>query len=566
MGLLDRLRRTPAEAAEVGAAPPAEDGPERRRIDRPRGYRDTPAARARLAEVLAAQVPGGPWHVVTVDGDTLTIADDPVDHWIARPRSRTVTLTADGVRSERSIGRAIELLAERDLGTAVAVSAERRRIVAADLTPAHETIRAAVAHVLGVAPHAIEVVPTWAHTEGHGGHLATVTVRGARSLVRDPVRRAAAWLEIVAALPDGHDGWTVEDHGETVTLAWAPPEALPQIVPLDALDAGTRWSRVVLGRDPHGEPRGVDLTAGPHALYVGPTGAGKTIALSAHIVAALSAGHDVVVGEAVKGGADFASLRPYLRGMATTVEQVADLVLAAYAEGERRRALLLERGAVKWSDLPSSDHVAPLTVVLDEYSSLVLSPPVDKALPEGVREGIERENAARALIRTYVGKIARELRFVGAGLVIAMQRADVASLGGGSSAGGELRSNLSSGVMLIAPGRVPGGETLRMIFPQPEAAEQVAQLVARLDDGASPGLAIVGGEGGSVHALRVGYADARALPATLDQRGVTRDPSPLPIIKPAALRGGDYGEGEGARSGGTRDRRGALDDALDALN
>lgn len=559
MGLMDRIRRTHAAAPAEVSAPPAEDGPERHRIARPRGYRDTPRARARLAEVLADQVTGGPWHVVAVDSSTLTITDDPEDSWIARPRARTVTLTVDGVRSERSIARTIELLAERGLGTAVAISAERRRIVTADLTPAHAAVRGTVAHVLAVAPYAVEVVPTWAADDAHGGHLATVTVRGARSLVRDPAKRAAAWLEVVGALPDGHDGWTVEDHGEAVTLSWAPPEALPALVPLDALDAGDRWSRVVLGRDPHGEPRGVDLGAGPHALVVGPTGSGKTIALSAHIVAALSAGHDVVVGEAVKGGADFASLRPYLRGMATTVEEVSDLVLAAYAEGERRRALLLERGVVKWSDLPSSDHVAPLTVVLDEYASLVLSPPVDKALPESVREGIERENAARALIRTYVGKIARELRFVGVHLVIAMQRADVASLGGGSSAGGgELRSNLSSGVMLIAPGRVPGGETLRMIFPQPEAAEQVAGLVARLDDGRSPGLAIVGGEGGSVHALRVGYADARELPAILDARGVTRDPSPLPIIKPAALRGGDERD---ERRGHNAD----LEAAIDAL-
>lgn len=562
MGLMDRIRRTHAAAPAEDAAPPAEDGPERYRIARPRGYRDTPSARGRLAEVLADQLDGGPWHVVTVDGATITITDDPDDPWIGRPRARTVTLTADGVRSERSIGRAIELLAERGLGTAVAVSAERRRIITADLTPAHAAVRGVVAHVLGVAPHGVEVVPTWAADDAHGGHLAQVVVRGARSLVRDPEKRARAWLEVVGALPDGHDGWAVHDGGEEVVLSWAPPAALPALVPLDALDAGDRWSRVVLGRDPHGEPRGVDLGAGPHALVVGPTGSGKTIALSAHIVAALSAGHDVVVGEAVKGGADFAALRPYLRGMATTVEEVSDLVLAAYAEGERRKGLLLERGCVKWSDLPASDHVRPLTVVLDEYASLVLSPPVDKALPEAVREGIERENAARALIRTYTGKIARELRFVGVHLVIAMQRADVASLGGGSSAGGgELRSNLSSGVMLIAPGRVPGGEALRMIFPQPEAAEQVAGLVARLDDGRSPGLAIVGGEGGTVHALRVGYADAGALPAILDQRGVTRDPEPLPIVKPAALRGdgGDTHEGRGV------DRGDALDRALGRL-
>ena len=137
MGLLDRMRRSPAEAPEADAAPPAEDGPERRRIARPRGYRDTPAARAKLAE----QVPGGPWHVVAVDSGALTITDDEGDPWIGRPRARTVTLTADGVRAERSTGRAIELLAERDLGTAVSVSAERRRVITADLTPAHEAIR-----------------------------------------------------------------------------------------------------------------------------------------------------------------------------------------------------------------------------------------------------------------------------------------------------------------------------------------------------------------------------------------------------------------------------------------
>ena len=228
MGLMDRLRRTPSEVPEADAAPPAEGGPERHRIARPRGYRDTPQARARLAEVLADQLESGPWHVVAVGGAALTITDDPADPWIARPRAQTVTLTADGVRSERSVGRAIELLAERGLGTAVAVSAERRRIVTADLTPAHAAVRRTVAHVLGVAPHAVEVVPTWGHAEGHGGHLATVTVRGARSLVRDPAKRAAAWLEVVGALPDGHDGWEVHDGGEEVVLCGHRPRHCPR--------------------------------------------------------------------------------------------------------------------------------------------------------------------------------------------------------------------------------------------------------------------------------------------------------------------------------------------------
>ena len=55
MGLLDRIRRAPAEVPVADAAPPAEGGPERRRITRPRGYRDTPAARARCGSKRPAR-------------------------------------------------------------------------------------------------------------------------------------------------------------------------------------------------------------------------------------------------------------------------------------------------------------------------------------------------------------------------------------------------------------------------------------------------------------------------------------------------------------------------------
>jgi hypothetical protein len=570
MGRIDPAARAAAEARDEQILDERErrrsgetDWREHRRlVHRPRGYTDTPAARAKLAAVLADQAPGGPWHVIVeLDDGHLVLTDDPRDPWIARPRPRTASLQPDAVKSDKNLARALRILEDGGKGVPVAVRPDARKAILARLTPAHETIRATVAHVLGVPPYGIEVAPTWAATPGHGGHLDRVVVRGARSLVRDPEKRRQAWVEIVAALPDGHDGWTVDDRGETVVLSWQPPEVLPDLVRLqDAVQDGAPWHRVMLGLDAQGDARGGDLTIGPHALVVGPTGSGKTIALSTHITSALVAGHDVVIAEAVKGAVDFAPLATFCRAVARDIMSARDLVLAAYAEGQRRKALLQERGVVGWQDLPASEHVHPLTLVLDEYASLVLSPPVDKSLPDRVREAQEQEAAARALIRTYVGKIARELRFVGVHLVIAMQRADVTSLGGGSSAGGgELRSNLSSGVQLVKPGSPPSRAALSMLFPDAQQADAAYEALRRLDDGRSRGLALIGTEGGGVRGLRVAYAPARELPGILDAHVVPRDPDPLPIVMPAELAGLD----DDAPS--KRGRGGDLGDALDAL-
>lgn len=559
MGLLDRIRRTPAEAPEADAAPPAEDAPERRRITRPRGYRDTPAARARLAEVLAEQVEGGPWHVVAVDNGTLTITDDPEDPWIARPRARTVTLTADGVRSERSIGRAIELLAERGLGTAVAVSAERRRIVTADLTPAHAAVRATVAHVLGVAPHAVEVTPTWASDDAHGGHLATVTVRGARSLVRDPEKRARAWLEVVGALPDGHDGWEVHDEGEAVTLTWAPPEALPETITLEAvaaLDSATD-ARLPLGIRPDGTAATWDSALSPHLLIAGGTGAGKSVAISAVYAAALSRGWQVVVGEAQKRGADYMPARGRFGRLETTVEGAAELVASVYAEMERRGALMVEHGVQKLAELPARVRPAPILLIVDEWQGLIREQRIAKGMPEALKSAAEADNAHRGSILFWTGKLLAEARSAEIHVLIATQEPSVDSLGGSA-----LRAQLTTRLQMVPPATGLSRIQAGYAFPDTDDQDDALAYVQRL--GGRPGLGLAKGETGRVMALRAPYATLPAVSEWLDAQGIAT-PERLPHAVPEMMRTAGGGDSESSPSGGARGRGGGLDDALDAL-
>ena len=58
---------------------------------------------------------------------------------------------------------------------------------------------------------------------------------------------------------------------------------------------------------------GVGDTA--HALVLGITGTGKSVTLLAAVYTSLLAGWDVIVVDPVKGGADFAPLRPWLRNL-----------------------------------------------------------------------------------------------------------------------------------------------------------------------------------------------------------------------------------------------------------
>ena len=159
-----------------------------------------------------------------------------------------------------------------------------------------------------------------------------------------------------------------------------------------------------------------------------------------------------------------------------------------------------------------------------------------KSFPRGhpQRVAVEEENLARAVILSLTSRIAREARFAGIHLAIALQRPDAGIISG------ELRANLTSAVQLAAPGKPLSIDALRMVFPGEAAGEAYATL-RTLDDGHSRGLAVAAADGGRMAAFRVGYATAAENPTLLYERGVPvvkepwnlAGPPPAPSATPA---------------------------------
>ncbi len=251
----------------------------------------------------------------------------------------------------------------------------------------------------------------------------------------------------------------------------------------------------------------------------------NTVALVAELAQRLVRGHRIAIIDPTKGGVDFAAFERFSAGFARTFEDSVDLVKAAYAEGQRRKQLLLAHGEVKWSDLPlevqTAENVTPLTVVIDEVGSLLVEPEIPKSLAKDDPERLELEVLAgqKALIKLYIGKIARELRFVGVFLDLATQRPDASILGG------ELRSNLTSTAQLAKPGSPPTLDAIRMVFPG-DSAQEAYDALRALDDGQSRGLGVIAGDGGGVAGVRVAYAPMREVVELLTERGVPHG-SPL---------------------------------------
>jgi hypothetical protein len=422
--------------------------------------------------------------------------------------------------------------------------AEDQAMVAA-LPAEHIRLRDRIAAVLrvGQTPWQVELAVRTAPDPAapDGRRLDQVRLVRYPDLGLSAEKRAELWREIAwNVVPGGSPGWSVtDDHwGGTVTLTWGRRPELPALVPMAGLLpdqlAPEAWARLPLGVGPGGATVAIDLLAGPHSLVVGPTGSGKTVALLTLVAGALTRGHDLVVVDPTKAGLDFLSIRPWCAAWADTLGSARAVLQAVYAEVGRRKAVLQREGEVKWSDLSpavrATERIGPLTVLVDEASSLFIPPDtkVVNALPKDdpEREALTAQAADKAMVKLLVGKLAREARFVGVHLQIGTQRPDAEILGG------ELRSNLTSVVQLTKPGAVPSSQALGMVFSA-EQVPQAVEVLGVLDDGRSPGLAVVAAEGGTVQGLRVGYAPMREVAALLEERGVPHA-VPLPVAAASA--------------------------------
>lgn len=350
--------------------------------------------------------------------------------------------------------------------------------------------------------------------------IETLTIDRAPIGGLTPEKREAFLLALRDSLPKASNGWKITDKQDdpVKTLRYGKPLSLPELVPMRDLLSEydpSGWRNLNIGLDQEGKPKGIDLKYGPHALVIGPTGSGKTIILRMIAAQALSRGHEVIVIDPIKAATDFTRLRNRLKQTGTTELDSGALIKRIYDEVVRRKKILVARDEAFWADLPADlrerERIRPLMVIIDEFTSLVLPIVMDKNMEKQLEpEEIERTemiNAAKARIKFYAAKIAREARFVGVHLAIATQRPDAKIIDG------EFRSQLNSAVVGVQPGTPPEGTTLRMAFPS--AGPEFVEIVKALDNG-NPGLALVGAEGGELRGIKIGYADAPDIPAIMD--------------------------------------------------
>lgn len=430
------------------------------------------------------------------------IAGDPQVEAIIRGDDGTVTaVVVQGAPSWKPLGetRAIPP-AVRD-GDAAKVDAHLResgqcllgwdhaggRMLVGTLAQTELRLRDRLAGVLKRSPWEIRLSTTWGLGVDGQGEMQSVVLTAAPVLSADPDKAQTAWQQVTRSVV-GHEGWTVEmdHHDGTVTMRSGVAINLPSTAGYawSVIDDGS-WGEIPFGTDGFGRPVIADLSANPHTLVVGKTGSGKSIQLEGFIFGALVHGFELAICDPTKRGLDFRWARPYVRpggwGCQGYSEALA-VIRGCYDEGRRRLDVLDSLDCPKWTALTPAQRtqhgIRPIMVIVDEGTSLAKLEPVMKTLPPDDPERVEAEelNNDKSRIMAIIGKIARELRFVGVHLVFGTQRFSVQDIGDGA---GGLRENLGVRILLGRPRippfpwlspmpRTPGRRTHRRMASSPQ--------------------------------------------------------------------------------------------------
>jgi len=398
-------------------------------------------------------------------------------------------------------------------------------------------LRDRLAGVLKRSPWEVRLSTTWDLGVDGLGEMQSVVVTAAPVLSADPDRAQTSWLQVTQSVV-GHAGWTVEmdHHSGTVTMRSGVAIDLPNTASYawSVIDDGS-WGEIPFGTDGFGRPVIADLSANPHVLVVGKTGSGKSIALEAFMLGALVHGFELAIADPTKRGLDFRWARPYVRTGGWGCQgysEALSVIRGCYDEGKRRLDVLDSLDCPKWTALTPAQReqhgIRPIMVIVDEGTSLAKLEPVMKTLPPDDPERMEAEalNNDKARIMAIIGKIARELRFVGVHLVFGTQRFSVADIGDGA---GGLRENLGVRILL---GRA-SNTAISMAFADAEDAGQAyAQahgVIATADTGKGaekhPGRGVCEIDGMITTAFQGAFASHDELVAALRARGIAKTDS-----------------------------------------
>ncbi len=237
-------------------------------------------------------------------------------------------------------------------------------------------------------------------------------------------------------------------HGPThLTIQASVENPLAEIMPLD-FEAADKAHGIAFATGVSGEPEEFVAATDVHLLIAGMTGSGKSVAAQVILYGAAIKGYDIYVIDPTKGAADFKFIEPYAKAVATTISDAALTLRAIYTEIERRKNLNSQHGAGSIYDLPEELRPPPIFVLIDEFTSLIISaekidrqPHDDPELEAERQEQIAAKND-RNTIGVITGKIARESRSAGVSLGLGTQKLMAKTLES-IPGGGDLKDNLS---------------------------------------------------------------------------------------------------------------------------
>lgn len=213
------------------------------------------------------------------------------------------------------------------------------------------------------------------------------------------------------------------EKANVVRLLVCEVNPLPEYAPFDfaAVDAS---DAIPFATGVEGEPVIFDPADSPHALLAGVTGAGKTTLAQDFLYGFAVRGAEIYIIDPVKGGADFAFVKPYAKAFATTPFEAAAVMKHIYAEVVRRKDANAAAGVGSYKDLPNPPK--PIVVMTDEFTSLMgqamVPKPSDDPTMDAERELILAENQARTEVGVYTGKLAREARSAGVTELLGTQK------------------------------------------------------------------------------------------------------------------------------------------------